>query len=97
MPVTQMAKDFVRKLGSGQNVDKLLKNRRTAVTLVLRHIDQRATTPAAYSARAACIRRHQLKLSGLGSLKGRSLGRFWGFGLGFGLVCFGMGKGFGLG
>lgn len=97
MPVTLMVKDFVRQLGSGQNVDKLLKNRRTAVTRVCRYMGQQIVPPDAYGARTACLRRHQLKLSGLGSLKGRSLGRFWGFGRGFGLVGFGTGNGFGLG
>ena len=58
MPVTLMVKDFVRQLESGQNVYKLLKNRRTTPTRVRRYTDLAAASSTPDKARTAGRGRH---------------------------------------
>lgn len=76
MPASLSVNQLLELYGSTLDVDRRLKNRRTASTHVRRYTELPKLPCDAHTARTAHRRRHQLRLSGLGSLKGRGLGRF---------------------
>lgn len=85
----------VEKIGS--NVKEPVQTKRTASTHVRRYMGQHTAQPDAYRARTQWLWRHQLRLSGLGSLNGLGLARFLGLARDLDLGGAGMGKELGLG
>ena len=97
MPVSRSGNKFhagyarLRPYGNGRFFDT------TAPTIVDRYTGCGLPTSAAHTTRTASVRRHQLKLSGLGLLKGCGFAFFLPFGRAFGFVRPGIGNGRGLG